>query len=336
MRHIHEPVYRPIIREAFRVAWVEKRYWPVAIFAGILLSGSIYDVVWKALNALAPQATLIGTVAVFSSQASATWSRLSTANLIIGGAQVLVVTLFALVIGFAIFAASVVAQSALVFAVGAQGKKSNGSVRTAIAVGARALWPVFVLNLIAMAVLFASRALIALALSFLLAYGGGAIFLAYLLSFIVFTCVGIATVIVEIFALNAMILQGATLAQAIERGLVLLKQDWVTAIETAVILFAISFGALILLAALGMVITFVFLMLFLLAIAAKTALIATIVGVTYFTLIAVFILTLFGFIVLVHYAAWTLLYRRLGEGGVVPKLHRIVRSWVHSYGVKGA
>jgi hypothetical protein len=335
MPRFHEPIYRPIIREAFRVAWTEQRYWPVAIFAGILLSGSVYDVIWKALNAIAPQATLIGTVAVFSSRASATWSQLSTSNLVIGGAQVLVVTLFALVIGFAIFAASVIAQSALVFAVGTK-KPQDRSIRTGLAVGARALWPVFALNLIAMAVLFASRALIALALSFLLAYGGGIVFLAYLLSFILFTGVGIATVIVEILALNAMILQGATLAQAIERGLVLLKQDWVTALETAAILFAISFGALILLAAVGMIITFAFIILFLLALATKLALLASIIGILYFVLIAAFILALFGFIVLVHYAAWSLLYRRLGEGGVLPKLHRIVRSWVHSYKVKGA
>jgi hypothetical protein len=27
-----------------------------------------------------------------------------------------------------------------------------------------------------------------------------------------------------------------------------------------------------------------------------------------------------------QYATWTFLYRRLGEGGVVPKLHRVVRN----------
>jgi len=335
MIRTHEPMYRPIIRDAFRIAWTEKRFWPVAIFAGILLSGSVYDVIWKALNALSPQAGLIGTIAVFSSKASSTWVHLSTANIVIGGAQVLVITLFAFVIGFAIFSASVIAQSALVFAIGSRHGRPE-TVKNAIAVGARAIWPIFVLNLIAITVLFASRALIALALSFLLAYGGGAIFLAYVLSFILFTTIGIATVIIEILALNAMILQGATLAQSIERAFFLLKRDWVIAAETAAILFAISFGAFILLIAAGMIITFVFLMLFLVALAAKTILIASILGTIYLLLMAAFILTIFGFMVLVHYAAWTLLYRRLGEGGAIPKLHRIVRAWIHSYGVKGA
>ena len=335
MIRTHEPIYRHIVREAFRIAWAEKRLWLIAVFAGILLSGSVYDVIWKALNSLTPQTTLISTVAVFSSKASTSWVHLSTANLFIGGAQVLLIVLFSFVIGFALFSASVIAQSTTIFAIGShQGKKET--LKNALAVGARALWPVFVLNLVAITTLFASRALIALSLSFLLAYGSAATFFAYLLSFIIFTGVGIATVIIEILALNAMILQGATLAQAIERACILLKRDWVIITETAALLFAISFGSFILMVAAGMIVTFIFLMLFLISIAAKTALIAAIVGTMYFLLMAAFILALFGFMVLVHYASWTLLYRRLGEGGAVPKLHRIVRSWIHSYKVKGA
>ena len=336
MRPSHESVYRPIIREAFRVAWAEKHYWPVAIFAGILMTGSIYDVIWKSLNVLAPQAGIIGTVAVFSSRASATWAELSAANLVIGGLQVLVITLFGIVIGFALLAASVIAQSALVFSIGMKRNGEQHRIQTALNVGARALWPVLALNLIAIAVMFASRAVISIALSFLLAYGDAFTFLAYLIAFILFTVIGGATVIIEILALNAMILQGATLAQAIERGVLLLKRNWVVAVETAAFLFLISFGAFILFFAVSMILTFMSIIFVLVAFMAKTALIASAVFTCYLITIAALILIFFGFTVHVHYAAWTLLYRRLGEGGVVPKLHRMIRSWVHAYGVKGA
>jgi len=336
MRPSHEPVYRPIIREAFRVAWAEKHYWLVAAFAGLLLTGSIYDVVWKSLNVLAPQAGIIGTVAIFSSRASATWAELSTANLVIGGLQVLVMTLFGIVIGFALLAASVIAQSALVFSIGMKRNGEQHRVRTALNVGARALWPVLALNLIAIAVMFASRAVIGIALSFLLAYGDAFAFLAYLFAFILFTVIGGATAIIEILALNAMILQGATLAQAIERGVMILKRNWVIAVETAVFLFLISFGALILFFTVGMILTFMSVILVFVAFAAEATFIASAIAVLYFLTIAALMLALFGFTVHVHYASWTLLYRRLGEGGVVPKLHRMIRSWVHAYSVKGA
>jgi hypothetical protein len=332
----HEPVYRPIVREAFRVAWAEKHYWPVAIFAGILLTGSVYDIIWKSLNALTPQAGVIGTVAVFSSKATTTWATLSGANIVIGGLQVLIMTLFAIVIGFAIMAASVIAQSALVFSIGMKRNGEEHRVRTALNVGARALWPVLALNLITIAIIFACRALVAIAFSFVLAYGSAASFLAYIASFILFTAVAIAAGIIEILALNAMILDGATIAQGIERGLVLLKRHWVVAAETAGLLFLISLGTFILLFAAGMILTFASLLLFLVAIAAKVAAAASLIAIIYFIAVAALILALFGFMVHVHYAAWTFVYRRLGEGGVLPKLHRMVRSWVHSYGVKGA
>lgn len=57
MAKMHEPLYRPILRSAFQIAWQEKRLWWIALLAGILLTGSVYDIIWRGLNALAPQAS---------------------------------------------------------------------------------------------------------------------------------------------------------------------------------------------------------------------------------------------------------------------------------------
>jgi hypothetical protein len=58
-----------------------------------------------------------------------------------------------------------------------------------------------------------------------------------------------------------------------------------------------------------------------------------------FLAIAVFIISMLGigaFLVQFHYATWTLLFRRLGEGGVVPKIHRWIRTLTHGTDVPGA
>jgi hypothetical protein len=48
------------------------------------------------------------------------------------------------------------------------------------------------------------------------------------------------------------------------------------------------------------------------------------------------VLGVFGFVIQLHYTSWTLMYRKLGEGGVLPKLHRLARSFIHRTSVPGA
>src|SRR5512133_331876 len=94
----NEPIYRPIVREALSFSWKEKRLWFIALLAGILMSGSVFDVVWRSVNSLSAQASMLGFIAPFWQKAVTTWSHLSITSVVVGSLQVLIMMGFLLLI----------------------------------------------------------------------------------------------------------------------------------------------------------------------------------------------------------------------------------------------
>jgi hypothetical protein len=326
LRKLDEPLYRPVLREAFATAWREKRFWWVALLAGMIMTGSLYDVLWKGLNSLAPQGSVSATFAGLWGNAVTAWGGLSITDTVIGAIDVFLLSSFSIIMAVAVFGIASIAQGALVYGLGHMRRARPPRVKDSLTVGARAVWPIMVLNIFALSVLWAMRALIAIALSFTVSDTTAASYLLYLAAFVAFIALAGATVIVQIFALNAMILQGATLAQAIERGVMVFRRHWVISVETAAILFVISVGAWILTVALNMLMSVPLFMIAMIAVFLNSGLLfwATLyIGILLFFAI---MLAIAGFVIELHYATWVILWKRLGEGGVLPKVHRWFRS----------
>lgn len=330
----HEPLYRPVLREAFKTAWKGWRLWPLALIAGILLSGNVYDVLWKLLNAATPRFSFTATVAASWQGMMANLGGIGLSDAVIGGLHVLQFSVIFLILSGAIAGLSVICQGALVYGFGAR----NGvpTLRDAVAVGAKAFWPVAVLNIFMLAFLFVIRILVAITVSVVGNAPTELTVLAYVLAFVVFAAVSVAAMIIQVFALNAMILQGSTLSQALARAAQVLKRHWIIAAETGAILFVISVGAWLLTVALNTVIAIpAFLLLILSAVLGSGFLLklSLIVIVGFFLAV---MLAVGAWLVAVQYATWTTLYRRLGEGGTVPKIHRLLRRLTHGYTIPGA
>ncbi|MBP9864238.1 hypothetical protein KBC54_02195, partial [Patescibacteria group bacterium] len=51
----HAPLYRTVIQDALRTAWVHKQFWPLAFFAAILMTGGTYDVMLRTVSVLTQQ-----------------------------------------------------------------------------------------------------------------------------------------------------------------------------------------------------------------------------------------------------------------------------------------
>lgn len=332
----NEPVYRPILRDAFAFAWKEKRYWIIALFAAILMSGSVFDVIWGSVNSLTAQASLVGFAIPLWQKAVGTWTHLSLSELIIGSLRTLLVTGYTLLFLFIATALSVIAQSTLVHAINLthRGKKIN--FMESIRVGARSMWPVFVLNLIAIAALLACRGLIAIAMGFAYQTSSTLWFSLYLVTFILFTLLSISVFIIQIFAMNAMILQGATLAQSIERGIEILKRHWITAAEVAAILFLISVGLFAIAIAGGMLLSIPFVVCLGISMLVGSGTLMLFTTLIFFALYAIFLGASVGFSILLHYATWTSMFRAFGEGGILPKIHRLTRSLINHTDIPGA
>jgi hypothetical protein len=330
---MHEPLYRPVLRDAFQSMWRNKTLWPLALGAGILLTGSISGIVGKMVNVLAPHFSLGSFIGTFWARATVSWAAFTPGELLLGSLKALQISAFFLILAGAIAGLSVICQGALVHALG---MSKRPRLKQSLAVGAKAFWPVAVLNLMSIAVLVATRSLLGIALG--MAGNGvtaGGYFL-YLLSFGVFTLVAVSAVIIQIFALNAMILQGATLLQGIERGALMLQRHWVIVFEVAAILFVIGIASWVVALLVNMIVAAPFFVVLVTAAALGSSMLLLSVlwlGIALFVLV---MLTVVAAVITLQYAAWTFLFRRLGEGGAVPKLHRIFRGWTNNSHVPGA
>jgi hypothetical protein len=316
------PVYREVLPKALKAAWRHPQYWIVGIFAAFLNSGSMLDVGWKFWNAIQQQGSdiFIGHAAV------QIWGTAS-----IGGfhwlpffqATLALLTLFVILV--AVLAFSCVCQGAMVHAMGSWKDGWVERFRQSLHVGAKALVPIAALNIIVVASIWVARFFVSLPLAIALGRSNGLYMAVYLVSFIVFFVLAVFMSILQIYALNAMILQGASLAQAFKRAWLTLKEHWLVTLETAllqalivILLFVASMIAL-------MVLVFPSAILYVLAVLQNNLWLFQVSLGIFFGIIIIFILVLTGFTVTFHYALWAMMYRKLGEGGVTAKIHRLYR-----------
>jgi hypothetical protein len=330
-RRSHGPVYREVLSAAFRSAWTHKQYWPLSFFASMLLSAGAYDVVLNAVRTIGDQSASLmqgSRMSMIGPAMASTWASLPAADILTGLQAVITVAL--ILVTFA--AMSCISQGGLVFAIGT-GQEEKPTLKQALGVGGRAFWPIAALNALSLTLLWILRFLIAFPLYLLVAQDTTLLRVLYMCSFVVFLALSFFVTIVHIFALNAMILQGARLSEAVVRGYTLFKKHWLVSIETAALLCAVALGVGVLW--LGM---------FLLALiplfaAVISAAVVQSQGLLYGTMgvaLGLFFIAVFSataFVTHLQYATWTLLFRKMGEGGVVAKIHRVARDIFHLTGV---
>lgn len=330
----HKPVYREVISSALKVAWEDRPYWILALLACLLASAGSFDILQHATSTITAQ----GKFLAFSAGGAIVSGILATQTIGLDrilvaatGVEVLaVMALFFLMIGVA----SCIAQGGLVFALGARKRGERPSVGEAFRVGARALWPIIVLNIMVFSVIWVLRFVVSLPLSMALEQTTAAALIVYIVSFVLFVPLALLVAVIHIFSLNALILQGASLLDAVRRSYVLIKKNWLVIIETAALQAVLSVGIWIL-----FVIVALFAMIPLFVITLVAAFTQS-VGLFSISLIVASIVFICGaviaaaFTVQLQYATWTILYRRLGEGGVVPKLHRLFRDATGFFAIK--
>lgn len=323
-----EPVYRHVLRQAWHFAWREKRYWFLAFFASFLLTAGTYDIIGNSYLHILQQNEIMSGVA--GPMLDIDWNGMGGITNILSAFEGVILIC---VIILALLAFSCVAQGALIYCIGAAHKGEKAPVKKALGIGARAFWPIATLNVLVLLVYAVAKFLIAAFLNIALADGSVLMGLIYVAIFVVLMAVVFAITIIQIFALNAMILQGASVSDAILRGYTLFVRHWVVSVETALLLALVS-------------ILFNFFITYVLFIGAVPVVLAIITAsviqspIMFWSILAlagiglgIVILASIAFLAQLQYACWTFLYRKIGEGGVLAKLHRLARSIFSSYSV---
>jgi len=326
LRSHGEPLYRDVLKHAFRTAWHDRQYWLLALLAGILVTAGSYDVLWRAVTTITDQGGALSLPV--GERVVELLSHVGTDGLdqvvsVIGGIEMLLL-LTAVVLAFGVL--SCIGQGGLVYALGARHRGHEIRLAEAFRVGGRMLWPVMVLNVLALSALWVLRFLASLPLYLALEHTTTTTFLVYLISFGAFVLLSLIVAVIQIFSLNGVILQGATLAAAVRRSYEMFKRHWVVIVETAVlqVLLTVAIWFILVIALLVLMLP-----IFLLALIASALQSSAIIGIA-FTVgslaLVISLISAAAFTIQLQYATWSYLYRRLGEGGVIPKLHRVVRS----------
>ncbi|MBU2566808.1 hypothetical protein KKG46_04595 [Patescibacteria group bacterium] len=320
-----KPVYREVIPQAFKFAWKHPQYWLFGFIASFLFTGGSADIFFKFWNSLQAHS---GSYFGYSFQILLTTAKQSLTNGVtwLMFFQALVALLIFLVIFIAIVAFSAICQGALVHVIGAWKLDKKHFVRQALSVGSKAIVPVIALNLIMIFFVWISRFAVSWPFALALSKENLIYYIIYIIAFVIFFTVTLFLGVIQLYSLNAIILQGATLRSALDIAWKLVKKHWLITIETAVL-------QAFLVAIIGFVVAIIFMILAIPAyllyilsfINSSVSLFETSVGI-FFALIIITVTITTGFLANFQYAIWALMFKKFGEGGAVPKIHRIIKS----------
>jgi hypothetical protein len=316
------PIYREVLKQAFEASWRDRRFWLLAFPTFFLSSAGVYELAWKSVEsstdktAILSQAGFLGEVGrTFLDTLMASGSFL---NIVLGFQAFLIVG----IIAFSLLGLACIAQGGLIYAIGARRRELPPTLGDAIKIGAACFWPLFSVNTLVIVIMWMLRFLAALPLVYVLNNFSQLNWILYLVTFAIFVGFQFFVSILQVFALNAIVLQGASVVDAISRAYQMFKKHWLVSIETAAILILV---AMVISIGFFGVVSVLLLPLLLLALTAITLQSATMLGFS-FTIGTAFMLITMGctlaFLTQFQYATWTYLYRRLGEGGALPKIQR--------------
>ncbi len=323
-KRIFKSIYRELLRSSLIDAWKDRWLWPLAIFAALLHTGGIYDVILRSMHMVQVE----GAALIKGGSSSAVlygWANLTFQHGWLPFLGTLQSVIFSILFVLTLLALSVIAQGALTFGIGGRMRGKKPSFRECLTVGAHAFGKLAMLNIITIGTIWLSRLLLLLPYGYAQTRTSSTFILVYFLTAIVFIALTIALTSIHFFALNAIILQEAHLMEALERSILLLRKGWVAVLEIAFLSFGIGI-AIFMLAIVTfsiMSIPFFFLMFGGLMIGFQAGIFFG-YGVVIF--LAIMIALVAGALTVVfQYAVWHRLFIKLGEGGPVAKLHR----WSH-------
>lgn len=300
-------LYRPFLREAWRLTWERKSLWIFGIFAALVSTGGVVDVVWRTLARVERTQSLLESLADTSfigyRLASSYIGQLAQ----LGPERVSFIITTTTLLGLALIIMAILSQGALVLGLSAKTPKDPYELRRGATQHFWSLFVIGLLNLVLMLLLTTLMTLPLLLLSVSTAMGYVAMFTGLMCLFIPAT---ISIHIVYLFALIDVVETGAHPLSAIHTGLQLFARQWLATLEYGVILFLLVFGA-------GLVLT-IFIILLLVPLSAIYAAILLTGSYSFFLtfniisalLILATLLAFAGAAVTFQYSAWYHFYKQ--------------------------
>lgn len=311
-------IYRDIIKSSWHILWHYAWLWPFGLLAALSGNGGEYGSIISAVDRIAQQGNLLTGIreSILSHKLTLAWQGILQS--FEQAPASIVATLFLLaVLLLLIVWLVIVSQAALIKSVGNIEDGIPINFTSAANEANKSFWPIFLLNVLAR---FISWLLLAVAvLPFLISYlaraGTTEFDSLILISFLVFVPLAIIISFIIKYAVIVVVLEKQSWWMSLEKAVNLFFRNWLVSLEMAAILFGINLimSALIYSLIANSLLTAP------LAIALRGINLATILR---FIPQMLLLFAAGAWYSTFQYTAWTILYRRLMQGQVVPKLMR--------------
>lgn len=321
---IHRPLYREIVRDALHLAWKEKRLWPFALLAGFIQLGGIYDTLLLRLRDVAEQ-----TRDFINPSLPGLWQQIQERLLLDKLMAVQGLVLFAIVMA-AVCLFSLVAQGILILGIGSHGASPKRSLKELIQHATHRLIPLLAVNIVGVGAIWMMGFFTVVPLVESLRNPSIIHVFAYLSLFVLLVLTTVAFTSWHMLALNSLLIDDLTFAEAFTHSWRIMKHAWLTILETVVLLVLTSMALYLVILLLAILVNIPAILLLtasvLLSAPKAYFFLRLLISGTFLVLLAVAGLYTITF----QYATWNRLYARINEGTAQAKLHRLVH-WVNGH-----
>jgi hypothetical protein len=300
-------LYRNFLSDAWRLTWERKSLWIFGIFAGIISTGGVVDVVFRSMKRVEGTSTLLqdllesgfigyGLIGSYFQQLAA-----------LGGAStgtlVTVVTLASVLL----IAVGILAQGSLALGIKS---KTHIDPHTLRASGKAHFWPLVLLALLMQVVMAILLMLMTLALFFVSMHASAFSLFVYVALMVLLIPAIIIVNIIYMFSVLDVVHNDVHPMHAMEHGWKLFKKQWLSSLEFGLLLFLITFFV-----GIGIMIGLLLLMLPYAIIFTGTLLSGSftlflVANITFGLALVLLALGVGGGVVTYQYAAWYQFYKR--------------------------
>lgn len=233
-------LYRPFLREAWCLTWERKSLWIFGIFAALISTGGVVDVVWRALEKVKRTESLLENLADASFIGYDVAASYIGQLAVLGPQRTSFIVIVITLTGILLVVIATLSQGALVLGIRTNEQKNPYDLRREACTHFWSLFVIGILNKVSMLLLVILMALPLLLISVSTNLGHGLLFIILMLLFIPIT---IILNIVYMFAIIDTVEEDAHPLDAIHTGIRLFGKQWLATFEYGIILFFAVFGA---------------------------------------------------------------------------------------------
>lgn len=317
------PLYRDVLRDAFVYTWKNAYIWPFGLFAGILLSGSAYDLLLRTWNFLI-SSTVSGKFGYgYPFMLGQTLTQNGHLNIFGVPGWLFVLCIASLIVCVAIIALSVISQGALIDAVVNAEEHKKPNLQTFLVRSKKVFWQILSLNILTRIIAALAIFVIAILLVPGSMHNDRLLTSSAILAFIILIPLAYLAVTMALFAAFELVKSSCTLGNAITRAWKLVVKNWLIVCETAILVTFIDFLAAVVFVVAAMVVFIPFFVLFLISMLFHSTFVFWLLLVLFLITIITFVIAVSAAVVTFHYTVWSILAERLENGQAIAKVIRM-------------